>query len=78
MNLKINLSVFRTNLIKQVKKTFLLNFLIAIIVSSLIFYKNYTNKSFEHTIEVKLSKRVFNIYNLFVEDHVNEIFYIME
>ena len=64
MNLKINLSVFRTNLIKNTKKTFLFNFLIAIIVSSLIFHKEYTNQNFEHTIEVKLSKRVFNIYNL--------------
>ena len=27
---------------------------------------------------MKLSKRVFNIYNLHIEDHVNEIFYIIE
>ena len=78
MNLKINFNIFRNNLIKIIKKTFLLNVLIAIISSSLIFYKNFNNRSFEHTIEIKLSKRVFNIYNLFVEDHVNEIFYIIE
>ena len=78
MSLKINFSVFRNNLIKIIKKTFLLNVLIAIISSSLIFYKNFNNRSFEHTIEIKLSKRVFSIYNLHIEDHVNEIFHIIE
>jgi len=78
MKIKINLSNFRKNLISSIQKTILLNILIAFVVSSLIFYENINNQKFEHTIEIKLSKRVFNIYNLFTEDHVNEIFHIIE